>query len=146
MSQPADDAPGHDDQHRGHGGAARRARTRGSRGLDPIYFCDALPDPLHTRYGHGVPDRLVSDAVGRTGDSCPVVREALEALALARGEATHNVGEYVRFVATALRRSQRRRNFAGDLRRRTAGAAPKRNGEIAAPKAAFLCAASRRKL
>lgn len=56
-------------------------------------FCGDPPhDELHTGDRHTVAQRFITGAVRSTGDICPAIRKALQALTLQRSQTTNEIG------------------------------------------------------
>src|SRR5690606_37491247 len=78
-----------------------------------MYLLDTLPDPAHHRHGHAVSQRLVARTIwaelgwfATPRNQRVVVGEALQAFALAGGEAAHGGCKDVRLIAAPRRRAQ----------------------------------------
>lgn len=59
-------------------------------------------DELHTGYRHTVAQRFISGRVRCTGDICPSIRKALQALTLQRCQASDEIGIGFRLLANEI--------------------------------------------
>lgn len=61
-----------------------------------LYFPKSCGDPSHDKlyagYRYAVAQRFITGAVRSTGDICPAIRKALQALTLQRSQTTNEIG------------------------------------------------------
>lgn len=63
---------------------------------------DPTHNELYTGYRHAVAQRFISGAVRSTGDICPAIGKALQALTLQRSQATNEIGIGFCFLADEI--------------------------------------------